>query len=46
MDILRETRQEPVLIEKEVFGFVLNRLQYALMNECWRLVQVRPGITV
>ena len=40
MTILKEIGEVPVLIKKEVSGFVLNRLQYALMNECWRLVQV------
>ncbi len=39
--MLRETGQEPVLLLKELPGFVLNRMQYAFMNECWRLVQVR-----
>ena len=32
--------QSPITIKKEVNGFVLNRLQYALLMEAWRLVEV------
>lgn len=31
--------QVPVLVKKEVEGFILNRLQAALLNEAWRLVK-------
>lgn len=27
-------------VQKEVAGFVLNRLQYAIISEAWRLVEV------
>ena len=40
MVILKEIGEEPVLLKKEILGFALNRMQYALMNECWRLVEV------
>ncbi len=38
--MLEEAGQVPVVLRKEMPGFVVNRLQYALLNECWRLVQV------
>ena len=38
--MLSEIGQVPVTMRKELPGFVVNRLQYALLNECWRLVQV------
>ena len=31
--------QVPVIVKKEVQGFILNRLQAALLNEAWRLVR-------
>jgi 3-hydroxyacyl-CoA dehydrogenase len=31
--------QVPILVKREVEGFILNRLQAALLNEAWRLVQ-------
>ncbi|QEM82320.1 3-hydroxyacyl-CoA dehydrogenase [Halomonas binhaiensis] len=39
MRLLFETGQQPVLVRKEVQGFVLNRLQGALLNEAMRLLQ-------
>ncbi|XP_070189700.1 lambda-crystallin-like isoform X2 [Littorina saxatilis] len=42
MELLREVGQVPVLVKKEVAGFVLNRLQFAIMGEAWRLV--RDGV--
>lgn len=36
--IMIEVGQVPVSMSREIPGFVLNRLQYALLNECWRLV--------
>ena len=30
-----------MLLKKEVNGFIINRLQYALLMEAWRLVEVR-----
>ncbi|CAH2107206.1 unnamed protein product [Euphydryas editha] len=35
--IMKEIGQEPVSLYKEVDGFVLNRIQYAILNEVWRL---------
>jgi L-gulonate 3-dehydrogenase len=29
---------KPIVLNKEVAGFALNRLQYAILNEVWRLV--------
>ncbi|KAK0042763.1 lambda-crystallin [Biomphalaria pfeifferi] len=40
--LLKEVGQVPVLIKKEVDGFVLNRIQYAIMGECYRLI--RDGV--
>uniref|UniRef100_A0A8D1KSL0 L-gulonate 3-dehydrogenase n=1 Tax=Sus scrofa TaxID=9823 RepID=A0A8D1KSL0_PIG len=44
--LMRQIGQSPVRILKEVDGFALNRLQYALIGEAWRLVEagiVSPG---
>jgi len=38
-EILAAVGQEPVVIRKEIRGFVLNRLQGALLNEAFRLVE-------
>jgi len=40
--LMQEVGQGPVSLSREVPGFVLNRMQYALLNECWRLV--RDGV--
>merc|ERR1712181_216572 len=40
--LMAEVGQGPVSLSREVPGFVLNRMQYALLNECWRLV--RDGV--
>ena len=32
------------MLKKETNGFVLNRLQYALLMEAWRLVEVCPCV--
>ena len=37
-ELLARAGQSPVLIRKEIDGFVLNRLQAALLREAWRLV--------
>ena len=37
--ILREVGQVPVEVKKEIDGFILNRLQAALLTEAFRLVQ-------
>ncbi|XP_040844290.1 lambda-crystallin homolog [Ochotona curzoniae] len=44
--LMRKIGQSPVRVLKEVDGFVLNRLQYAIISEAWRLVEdgiVSPG---
>ena len=40
MQLMRELGQSPVKLKKEVNGFIVNRLQYALIMEAWRLVEV------
>ncbi|XP_058793053.1 lambda-crystallin homolog [Phymastichus coffea] len=37
-EIMREIGQAPVVLSREIDGFALNRIQYAILNECWRLV--------
>ncbi|XP_039748813.1 lambda-crystallin isoform X2 [Pararge aegeria] len=37
-EIMLEIGQEPVSLSREIDGFVLNRIQYAILNEVWRLV--------
>lgn len=37
--ILRSIGQSPVVARKEVNGFILNRLQYAVIMEAWRMVE-------
>jgi len=39
--LMKEIGQSPVVTNKEVNGFILNRLQYAVIMEAWRLVEVR-----
>jgi len=38
MAIMKEIGQVPVEFKKEVLGFAVNRLQYALLAECWNLI--------
>ncbi|EDM14345.1 crystallin, lamda 1, isoform CRA_b [Rattus norvegicus] len=37
--LMKKIRQTPVRVLKEIDGFVLNRLQYAIISEAWRLVE-------
>jgi len=37
--IMTEIGQKPVTLKKEVPGFSLNRIQYAILNECYRQIQ-------
>lgn len=37
--IMEEIGQKPVVLSREIEGFVLNRIQYAILNETWRLVE-------
>lgn len=41
--IMEEVGQRPVSLTRELPGFIFNRMQYALLNECWRLI--RDGVT-
>ncbi|KAK2585000.1 hypothetical protein KPH14_008529 [Odynerus spinipes] len=36
--IMTEIGQTPVVLNREIDGFALNRIQYAILNEAWRLV--------
>ena len=38
-DLQRRVGQTPIIVKREVPGFILNRLQAALLNEAWRLVK-------
>ncbi|XP_045195917.1 lambda-crystallin-like [Mercenaria mercenaria] len=37
--IMEKLGQVPVILKKEIDGFVLNRIQYAIMKESWRLIK-------
>ncbi|XP_016143955.1 lambda-crystallin homolog [Sinocyclocheilus grahami] len=39
--LMTEVGQAPVRLSKEIDGFALNRVQYAIIAESWRLVQSR-----
>ncbi|KAK3747778.1 hypothetical protein QZH41_008805 [Actinostola sp. cb2023] len=39
VSLLKDIGQSPVVVRKEVNGFILNRLQYAVIAEAWRLVE-------
>lgn len=36
--IMEEIGQKPVSLSREIEGFALNRIQYCILNEVWRLV--------
>ena len=45
-EVLQRTRQlytqvgqKPVVLKREIEGFIVNRVQYAILNECYRLIQ-------
>lgn len=38
-DLHRNVGQEPIVVRREIDGFVFNRLQAALLAEAWRLVE-------
>ncbi|XP_056013885.1 lambda-crystallin-like [Ostrea edulis] len=38
-ELLTEIGQVPVIVKKEIDGFVLNRIQYSIIGECWRLYE-------
>merc|ERR1712050_745428 len=35
---MKQIGQEPVIMHRETSGFILNRIQYAILNECMHLV--------
>jgi len=37
--LMEEIGQKPVTLSREIEGFALNRIQYAILNETWRLVE-------
>ncbi|XP_021933761.1 lambda-crystallin homolog isoform X2 [Zootermopsis nevadensis] len=37
-EIMKEIGQVPVCLNREIEGFALNRIQYCILNEVWRLV--------
>lgn len=39
VSLMKDIGQKPVVVKKEMYGFAANRLQYAILNECWRLVK-------
>ena len=43
MDTMKRIGQVAVKLKKELVGFALNRMQYALLNECWRLISVNDS---
>ncbi|KAF4087268.1 hypothetical protein AMELA_G00093460 [Ameiurus melas] len=38
-ELMSEVGQAPVRLRREIDGFALNRVQYAIIAECWRLVK-------
>lgn len=37
-DLFLKIGQKPIIFKKEVIGFGVNRIQFAILNECWRLI--------
>ncbi|XP_064622565.1 lambda-crystallin homolog [Lineus longissimus] len=37
--LMEKIGQAPVVLNREIPGFAVNRIQYAILNECWRLVE-------
>ncbi|KAM5278921.1 lambda-crystallin homolog isoform 3-T3 [Hipposideros larvatus] len=44
--LMQKIGQSPVRVLKEIDGFALNRLQYAVISEAWRLVQLVAKVTI
>ena len=42
--LMKKLGQVPVTVKKEILGYVLNRIQYALLRECFSLVRVSNDI--
>ncbi|XP_025099022.1 lambda-crystallin-like [Pomacea canaliculata] len=41
-ELMKQVGQAPITLKKEIPGFVLNRIQYAVLGESWRLL--RDGV--
>lgn len=39
IEVMKQIGMKPVVAKKECDGFILNRLQYAVLQESWRLVE-------
>lgn len=39
-EVMSEIGQQPIVFKKEVEGFGVNRIQYAIARACWQLVEV------
>ena len=44
--IMEKLGQVPVILKKEIEGFVLNRIQYSILKESWRLIKVSINMPV
>lgn len=38
-DLMRALQRKPVMVEKDIPGFLANRMQHALMREAWSLIE-------
>ncbi|XP_037806925.1 lambda-crystallin-like [Lucilia sericata] len=38
-NLMLEIKQKPVTLTREVLGFATNRIQYAILNEVWHLIE-------
>lgn len=38
-ELFEKVGQKPVVLKKEIEGFIVNRVQYAILNECYRLIE-------
>ena len=41
IDLMKDIGKSPILEKNELNGFVVDRLQYAIIMEAWRLVEAR-----
>jgi AGAP007378-PB len=37
-EIMQTIGQRPIVLRKEIQGFIVNRIQYAILDECYRLI--------
>ena len=42
-EVLKQAGKEPAIIDKEIPGFIGNRLQFAMLREAWALVGIGSG---